>query len=132
MKGSLVARGEAPCAPETNTYCEARKRLALGVFSRLARKADDDLESQVSNDWTGKGRHCYLVDGTTVSLPDTTENRERFPQRKSQEPATRLIEAAHNLQAASLTLLERAKDHRFEMAKQYVAVNRFDTLSQTD
>ena len=80
----LVARGEEPCAPETNTYCDARQRLPLGVITRLVRKSHDDMEAKIPSDWTWKGRHCYLVDGTTVSMPDTKENQKCFPQSRSQ------------------------------------------------
>jgi hypothetical protein len=82
----LVARGEKPCAPETSTYCEARQRIPLGVITRLTRKSHDDLETSVPRDWTWRGRHCCLVDGSAVSMPDTEENQRAFPQPDSQKP----------------------------------------------
>jgi hypothetical protein len=82
----LVASGQDPCAPRTNSYCEARERLPIGVIRRLARRTHDDLEQKVPQDWTWKGRHVCLVDGTTVSMPDTKANQRAFPQSQSQAP----------------------------------------------
>jgi hypothetical protein len=81
-----VARGETPCAPRTSSYCEARDRLPLGVIRRLARRTHDDLETQRPEAWAWKGRPVCLVDGTTVSMPDTEANQRAFPQSTSQAP----------------------------------------------
>ena len=43
------------------------------------------LEDQVPNEWLWHGRHVKLVDGTTVTLPDTSENQKAYPQLDSQE-----------------------------------------------
>jgi hypothetical protein len=42
------------------------------------------------------GRHVHLVDGTTVSMPDTPENQQEYPQPPQQEkglgfPMARLV-----------------------------------------
>ena len=47
-------------------------------------------------EWLWHGRHVHLVDGTTVSMPDTPENQEAYPQPPSQEkglgfPIARLV-----------------------------------------
>lgn len=36
--------------------------------------------------WRWRGRHVKLFDGTTVSMPDTPENQEAFPQNAEQKP----------------------------------------------
>jgi hypothetical protein len=36
--------------------------------------------------WLWKGRRVKLLDGTTVSMPDTPENQERWPQNPAQRP----------------------------------------------
>lgn len=82
----LVAHGREPCAPETSAYCEARQRLPLGAIRRLTREGHDDLEADVPEDWTWKGRHCWMVDGSTFSMPDTQANQHIFPQPNTQEP----------------------------------------------
>jgi hypothetical protein len=80
----LVLAGREPCAAETGNYCMARKRLPLGVIQRLVRRTGQQLEEQASDDWLWKGRHVRLVDGTTVSMPDTPENQRAFPQSRAQ------------------------------------------------
>ena len=43
-------------------------------------------EREIPDPWLWHGRHVKLVDGTTVSMPDTSANQEQFPQPSSQEP----------------------------------------------
>ena len=81
-----TARGQRPCRPETGTYCKARKRLPLGVLRRLVHQSGDDLDQCAPKSWLWKGRHVCLVDGTTVSMPDTAANQKAFPQPSAQAP----------------------------------------------
>jgi hypothetical protein len=82
----LVARGRPPCDPQTDTYCKARKRLPLGVLLRLVHRIAQDLDQHAPQDWLWKGRRVQLVDGTTVSMPDTPDNQRAFPQPRTQKP----------------------------------------------
>ena len=36
--------------------------------------------------WLWHGRHVFLVDGATVTLPDTEDNQQAYPQPPSQKP----------------------------------------------
>jgi hypothetical protein len=83
---ALVARGEAPCSPDTGPYCKARQRLTVGVLSRLARRIGQGLDDDADAEWLFKGRRVLLVDGTTVSMPDSDENQRAFPQNRAQKP----------------------------------------------
>jgi hypothetical protein len=92
----LVARGKEPCRPETDTYCKARQRLPVGVMRSLTGKTAEDLEDKAPEEWLWKGRHVNLIDGTTVSMPDTESNQRAFPQPKTQArglgfPLARLV-----------------------------------------
>jgi Transposase DDE domain len=80
----LVSCGRKPCAAETGSYCEARQRLPLGVITRLVRRTGQELDDRAPVGWRWKGRSVLLVDGTTVSMPDTPENQRAFPQSRSQ------------------------------------------------
>src|SRR3954451_21642921 len=80
-----VARGQEPCGPETGSYCKARNRLPLKVLTDLVRGHGRRIDEQAKDSWTWKGRRVQLVDGTTVSMPDTKANQEAFPQPGSQE-----------------------------------------------
>src|SRR5207249_230747 len=46
----------------------------------------DTAEAQVPEAWLWKGRHVHLLDGTTVSTPDTAELQAEYPQPSSQKP----------------------------------------------
>jgi Transposase DDE domain len=81
-----VARGEKPCAPDTASYCKARRRLPLKVITDLARDTAQQLDAKAEQSWKWKGRSVQLVDGTTVSMPDTAANQAAFPQSRAQKP----------------------------------------------
>jgi hypothetical protein len=80
----LAIRGRKPCAPETGSYCDARQRLPLGVVIRLVRQTARETEARAPDAWLWRGRRVTLVDGSTVSMPDTRENQKEYPQSRSQ------------------------------------------------
>ena len=81
-----VARGDSVCSAETGAYCQARKRLPEKFFSNVARNIGRKLEEQVQENWLWKGHHVYMFDGTTVTMPDTPENQQAYPQPYNQKP----------------------------------------------
>ena len=92
----MALDGRKPCAPETSSYCDARRRLPLAVVVRLARQTARGVEGRNPDAWLWNGRRVTLVDGTTASMPDTAANREAFPQMKAQEaglgfPVARMV-----------------------------------------
>ena len=82
-----VALGQAPCSLNTGPYCKARGRLALGLIERLGHEVGTRLMAAQPAPWLWRGRNVKLVDGTTVSMPDTQKNQEAFPQSREQKPA---------------------------------------------
>ena len=64
----------------TGGYCIARQRLPQEMVSALAREVAALLGTHTPTGWLWRGRHVKLVDGTTVSMPDTEANQARFPQ----------------------------------------------------
>jgi hypothetical protein len=82
----LVSQGEAPCSPDTSSYCKARRRLPLPFLARLVRKTGDAIEHDAPTEWRWKGRTVHLVDGSTASMPDTPKNQAEYPQSRSQKP----------------------------------------------
>jgi len=91
-----VAQGEAPCSSRNKSYCNARRRLHEGFVKRLMRETGRLLHLQSETDWKWKGRSVKLVDGTTVSMPDTPENQKEYPQPEGQKegvgfPIARLV-----------------------------------------
>jgi hypothetical protein len=81
-----LAQGQSPCSAETGAYCQARKRLPESFFADVACQTGRALEANVDPRWLWKGRHVYLFDGTTVTMPDTPENQEAYPQVYNQKP----------------------------------------------
>jgi hypothetical protein len=82
----LMAALSRECSDNTGAYCRARARLPLVVIQRLTLAVADGSEQRVPRHWLWCGRHVHLVDGTTVSMPDTAENQAAFPQARTQKP----------------------------------------------
>jgi hypothetical protein len=81
-----VSRGQRPCSAETGAYCQARKRLPEEFFASVARKTGQALDNSAKQHWLWKGRRVLAYDGSTVSMPDTAENQQAYPQPPQQEP----------------------------------------------
>ena len=80
------ARGESGCSLSTGPYCKARQRLPLGLINRLGVAVGETLEQASPRDWKWRGRSVKLMDGTTVSMPDTPANQSVYPQSGGQQP----------------------------------------------
>lgn len=81
-----VSQGQNACSAKTGAYCQARHRLPEMFFSSVACMVGRALESKADPKWLWKGRRVYMFDGTTVTMPDTRENQEAYPQLYNQKP----------------------------------------------
>ena len=81
-----VSQGQRPCSAETGAYCQARKRLPEEFFAAVARKTGQALDENAKERWLWKGRRVLVYDGSTVSMPDTPENQQAYPQPPQQQP----------------------------------------------
>ena len=81
-----LARGQRPCSPQTGAYCQARKRLPERFFADVACSVGRSLDDRAERRWLWQGRRVYLFDGTTVTMPDTRENQQAYPQVYNQKP----------------------------------------------
>jgi hypothetical protein len=79
-------RGQRPCSAETGAYCQARKRLPEEFFSEVARQTGGALDKSAKESWLWKRRRVLAYDGSTVSMPDTKENQQAYPQPPQQQP----------------------------------------------
>jgi hypothetical protein len=86
LRAFLTADGRRPCPAETGPYCKARQRLSENVCARLARGVGQSLHERAGDPLLLGGRPVKLVDGTTVSMPDTPANQAEYPQSRSQKP----------------------------------------------
>lgn len=86
-----VEQGKDPCSPGTGGYCQARKRLSKDLIYQLLRETGDKLHGQSSPSWLWKGRRVVMADGSTVSMPDTSENQSEYQMRWSVEIGLKFI-----------------------------------------
>ena len=78
--------GLAPCSTHTGAYCAARQRLPEALVSTLVRHTGRLITARAAVQWRWRARPVRLVDGTTVTLPDTPANQAAYPQSRTQQP----------------------------------------------
>jgi hypothetical protein len=81
-----LAQGRSPCSADTGAYCTARGDLPEEALHALVRDTGTEVEDQSPETWLWHGRKVRVVDGSTVTMPDTPENQAAYPQQKSQKP----------------------------------------------
>lgn len=74
------------CSTHTGAYCRARQRLPTPMVSTLARVTGRQMTALAPPSWHWRNRPVRLVDGTTVTLPDTPANQAVYPQSHNQKP----------------------------------------------
>jgi len=77
--------GLSPCSIKTGGYCKARHRLPLEMVAALVKQTGQLIAKQAPTDWAWQGRHVKLVDGTTITMPDTKNNQKTYPQQSRQK-----------------------------------------------
>jgi hypothetical protein len=80
-----LVTGLPTCSTHTGGYCRARQRLPLEMVSGLTRYLGQKIDQQLPDKWRWHGRRIRLVDGTTVTMPDTPENQAAYPQQRGQK-----------------------------------------------
>lgn len=80
------AHGARQCSVNSGPYCKARRRLPLSLIERLATSVGERLEVMSRQSWKWRGRSVKLLDGTTISMPDTEANQAAYPQSGEQQP----------------------------------------------
>lgn len=80
-----VAKGHAPCSAETGGYCIARSHLPEEACRQLVRQTGGELEKEAPAEWLWRNRRVRVVDGSTITMPDTLENQAEYQQLKSQK-----------------------------------------------
>ena len=81
-----LSQGQKPCSADTGAYCTARADLPEEVLHALVRETGKEIEDRSPEGWLWHGRKVRVVDGSTVTMPDTPENQAAYPQQKSQKP----------------------------------------------
>jgi hypothetical protein len=104
----------------TGAYCQARGRLPLDTLQRIrhavAARADQ-LLPQAEQLW--HGLRPKVIDGTTLTLPDTPKNQRAYPQLRSQKPGCGFpllkIVGIFSLSSGVLLDYEKGNKHRHEV-----------------
>lgn len=81
-----LMHGLPKCSTQTGGYCKARKKLPLQMLSKMVQHSGRLIAAKSNDKWLWHGRRVNLVDGTTVTMPDTLANQAIYPQQKGQEP----------------------------------------------
>jgi len=105
----------------TAAYCKARQKLDQNTLESILRHTSD-IQSEADSDHLN-GRRIIVVDGTGVSMPDTEENQEIWPQQKHQKLGCGFPQAAicacFNLHNGTLLSYEvgNKKSHELPMLR---------------
>ncbi|MEM6404264.1 MAG: IS4 family transposase [Cyanobacteria bacterium P01_D01_bin.116] len=81
----LTGEGVEIPSTDTSAYCQARSRLPEKLLEKLFSQAGQNLEEKVTTQHLWCGRNVKVIDGSTVSMPDTVENQKEYPQPKTQK-----------------------------------------------
>ncbi len=81
-----LTQGLSPCSAQTGAYCTARAELPEEALHALARETGAQIEDESPATWLWHGRKARVVDGSTITLPNTEENQASYPQPKTQKP----------------------------------------------
>ncbi len=77
----------------TAAYCQARKKLDALHLEKILLHTSNHLQT-MANTEQFHGRRVVVVNGTGVSMPDTEENQEIWPQQSHQKPGCGFPQAA--------------------------------------
>lgn len=82
---SKVAANEEPPSANTSAYSQSRTRLPVEVLETLSEQTAINTTAEIVSQWTWRERSTKLIDGSTLSMPDTEANQKEYPQPKSQK-----------------------------------------------
>ena len=132
LQACAAMRSKPLPSSSTSAYCQARIKLNQESLHEILQHTSTRLQKKVD---TGRlnGRRVIVVDGTGVSMPDTKQNQEIWPQQVSQKPGCGFPQAAlcacFCLQTGALLSYEEGnkKSHELPMLRKQI-----DTFKSTD
>lgn len=81
----LIGEGVEIPSTDTSAYCQARARLPEKLLEQLFGHSAQNIEDKVTTEHLWCGRNVLIIDGSTVSMPDTVENQKPYPQPTNQK-----------------------------------------------
>ena len=100
----------------TSAYCQARGRLPAERLQAILPATAQVADRRSASRSLCQGRPVKVVDGSTVSLPDTPANQKAYPQVGNQKPGCGfpLLKFVVLFSLASGAILALAKGNRFQ------------------
>lgn len=86
FQAALALAGRPGLDSGTSAYCQARARLPLALLARALKVSAQAAERTGLAPATLQGRSLKVMDGTTLTLPDTAANQQKYPQPSTQKP----------------------------------------------
>jgi hypothetical protein len=80
-----VTSKQQPPDESTSAYCQARARLPLEALREAHERLGGWIEQHTREAWRWCGRPVKVLDGCGLSMPDTAENRARWPYAGGQK-----------------------------------------------
>lgn len=127
LPGAAVPKGDS------GAYNRAKGRLPETAMQQVFQRSSSALEAQVWNRDLWCGRRIKIMDGSTVSMPDTPDNQQAYPQHPNQKagcgfPTARIL-TVFSLNSGGLTDIEIAELNTSELA---MARRLYSHLSPAD
>jgi hypothetical protein len=69
----------------TGGYCQARRRLPEALLQVIWQAISSQISKASSSEMLWRGLRVGVVDGTTLSMPDTAANQAEWPQPRGQK-----------------------------------------------
>ena len=109
-QGLHALLGLAPIDENSSAYCQARHKLPTHLLEQIFHASFASAEKRVAPTTFLQGRPIKVVDGSTVRLPDTPENRRDYPVSTNQfsRPGFPILKALTLFSLRSGALLARA------------------------
>lgn len=87
LQAQLIGSGRVDLpSGDPSAYCQARRRLPGAMIQRLLAQSTDRLRHSVAGERGWLGRQVWVLDGSSVSMPDAPELQQAFPQPPGQQP----------------------------------------------
>lgn len=81
----LALEKKRTASPKTTGYCKARKRLREEDIEAVHHQVVRNIEARGEANGWWCGRTVKVIDGSSVSMPDTPANQEQYPQPTNQK-----------------------------------------------
>lgn len=113
IQALFALHSDRPVASGTGGWCLARQRLPWDILPRLRGAAAAQAE-RVAQLW--HGLIPKVIDGSTITLPDTAKNQRAYPQSRAQKPGCGfpILKLVAIFSLATGALLDYAKGNKHQ------------------